>query len=89
MLNPTDPARNNEAHLRRAHEIAGTPSLNVFLQHLENGEFKHAAEALSKYGDERGNLSREFWLALWYVYDNLGLNDDATRCQFRMTEAKH
>lgn len=26
MLNPTDPARNNEVHLPRAHEIAGAPS---------------------------------------------------------------
>ena len=78
-----------EAHLRRAHAVAGAPPLVDFDEVLAHNELELAADVLVDFGDERDDRPREFWEALTCAYDSMQLGDKAKRCRFRMYEAEH
>jgi len=81
--------KRTEAHLRRAHEAAGSPVIADFHDYLDHNELEVAADVLADFGDEREDLAQEFWEALKYAYENMELGDKANRCRFRIYEAEH
>lgn len=81
--------KRTEAHLHRAHESAGSPLLAEFHDYLVHNELELAADVLADFGDEREELSKAFWEALKYAYENMKLGDKAKRSRFRIYEAEH
>lgn len=85
----TESWKRTEAHLRRAHEAAGSPVIVDFQDYLDHNEFELAADVLADFGDEREDLAQGFWEAPKYAYENMELGDKAKRCRFRIYEAEH
>ena len=81
--------KRTEAHLRRAHEAAGSPVLADFHDCLDQNELELAADVLADFGDAREDLAQGFWEALRCAYENMKLDDRAKRCRLRIYEAEH
>ena len=81
--------KRTEAHLRRAHESAGSPAIAEFQDYLDHNELGLAADVLADFGGQREDLAQEFWEAMKCAYENMELGDEAKRCRFRIYEAKY
>ena len=53
--------KRTEAHLRRAHQSAGSPTLADCHDYLDHNELELAADVLADFGDEREDLEQQFW----------------------------
>jgi hypothetical protein len=78
------------AHLRRASTLVeGRGDLALFDEYLDHNELELATDVLAEVGDDLGDLEPPFWDALKSAYEDMGLTAKATRCRFRIYEAKH
>ena len=81
--------KQTRAHLRQAHEAAGSPPLGDLGDYLDHNELELAADVLADFGDARDDLGEAFWEALKAAYDNMELQDRAKLCRFRVYESKY
>jgi hypothetical protein len=78
-----------ESHIRRAHEVVGTPAIEAFHGFLEHNEFELAADALVDFGAHTEELPVAFWDALQSAYATMKVDNKATYCRLRSHQTKY